>query len=334
MARPLVLLCLAALLCLGAQPTAAQTLATEADVTVGVSTQDVQATAIQARAFGELPRQWRFYGDLTWAARRGHESDAFGAAYPYEPDVRLMELYAERTVVQGSALWGTRIGRYRTPFGIYGRSDHGYTGFVRAPMIRYSDYWALSNNYLENGASVVAGATWLSAEASVGVAADQDEYPRPGGLNHVVRLQSSGSSWIVGASHIETRPSRTWFFATGDASFTGVDARWMHDGVQVRGEWLTGRPFNGAVTQGGYLDVLVHRPSMERVTAIARVEYLDYFAGRFSAFPRRYTAGTKVRASDRLIAQVNYVHQPRDRTGHEGHASLDVSLTFSARPGR
>jgi hypothetical protein len=245
-----------------------------------------------------------------------------------------MEIYLEKTVVSGQRLLGARVGRYRTPFGIYGRGDHGYTGFLRAPLIRYSDYWALSNNYLETGGSVIAGTTWLSAEGSVGVATDEDEYSRPGGANGVVRVQSAFGSWIVGASHIRTRPSAHWTFATGPAEFTGLDVRWMYAGVQVRGEWLSGRPFDGAATRGGYVDVLVHRPSMGPVTAVARIERLDYFAGPFSRFPRRYSLGAKVRVSHRLVGQVNLIHQPPDVTGHAGHTSFDVGLTFSLRPGR
>ena len=68
-----------------------------------------------------------------------------------------MEVFAEKTITGQRFLVGTRLGRYRTPFGIYSRSDHGYTGFLRAPLIRYGGYWALSNNFLETGASVVAG---------------------------------------------------------------------------------------------------------------------------------------------------------------------------------
>lgn len=334
MARTLTLALSLLTLVLAARPVLGQSATAEADVTVGASSQGVQAAATQARAFGELPGRWRFYGDATWASRRGPHSDAFGAAYPYEPDLRPMEIYAEKTLVRGAGLLGTRVGRYRTPFGIYGRSDHAYTGFVRAPMIRYGDYWALSNNYLETGASVIAGATWLSAEGSVGIASDEDEYSRPGGANTVLRLQSARGAWIAGASLIRTRPSAAWGFARGRAQFTGFDGRWMHAGVQVRGEWLTGRPFDGAETRGGYIDVLVHRPAMGALTAVSRIERLDYVAGPFSRFPRRYTAGAKVRAASWLVGQVNLVHQPRDRTGGRGHSSVDVSLTFTARPGK
>lgn len=315
-------------------PAAAQSVTAEADITAGSSSQGIHAAATQLRAYGDLPWHWRFYGDATWAERRGPESDAFGAAYPYEPGLRPMELYIEKTTVRGSRVIGARVGRFRAPFGISGRSDHGYTGFLRAPMIRYSDYWALSNNYLETGVSVMGGATWLSAEGSIGVATDEDEYARPGGANGVVRIQAAAGTWIVGASHIRTRPSDEWGFARGRAEFTGVDGRWMFAGVQVRGEWLTGRPFDGAKTRGGYVDLLVHRPRMGAVTLVSRLERLDYFAGPFSAFPRRYSAGAKIRASSRLVGQVNVIHQPRDRTGHDGHSSIDVALTLSARATR
>lgn len=231
-------------------------------------------------------------------------------------------------------MFGTRVGRYRTPFGLYGRSDHGYTGFVRAPLIRYSDYWTISNNYLETGGSVVAGLTWLTVESSLGVATDVDEFARPHRLDGVVRVQTAGASWMLGASHLRTHPSEEWGFAHGSTMFSGVDGRWMRGGVMLRGEWLTGRPFDEGRTRGGYLDVRVHRPAMGVVTAVTRVERLDYLAGPLSRYPRRYSSGVKVRAASWAVAQVNLVHQPTDRTGVGGHTSLDLALTFSVRARR
>ena len=270
-------------------PALAQSITAETDVTVGSSSQGVQAAATKLRAFGELPAHWRFYIDATLVTRRGPESDVFGAAYPYEPGLTPMEAYVERTEVSDGWLIGARIGRYRTPFGIYDRSDYGYTGLVRAPLIRYSEYWALSNNYMETGASLIAGTTWLSVEGSVGVATDEDKYARPGGANGVIRVQGAFGPLIVGASHIRTRPSREFAFASGRTTFTGVDARWMQAGVQLRGEWLSGQPFDRAETRGGYVEVHVHRRAMGPVTAVARLERLNYLAGPFSRFP----AGTR-----------------------------------------
>src|SRR5262249_32310055 len=163
-------------------------------------------------------------------------SDSFGAAYPYEPRPRLLELNVEKTEIADKRLLGVRLGRYRTPFGIYSGSDQGYMGFLRAPLMRNSYYWALSNNYLETGASVIGGTTWLSAEASAGVATDEDKLSRPGGMNAVVRVQGAAGPWIGGVSYIRTRPSRAWGFpTTGRAEFSGLDLRWMKSGVQLRG---------------------------------------------------------------------------------------------------
>src|SRR5579885_2523683 len=101
---------------------AAQTLSVETDVTAGATTENIAAGATIMRAFGDI-HGWNYYGDASWAVRRGPESDAFGAAYPYEPKARLLELKLEKTEVKGERLLGVRLGRYRTPFGIYSGSD-------------------------------------------------------------------------------------------------------------------------------------------------------------------------------------------------------------------
>jgi hypothetical protein len=318
--------------CSEVREASAQVVTTEATISAGATTDNVAAGATQVRAFGEV-RGWRFYGDASFAARRDSESDAFGAAYPYEPKSSLLELKLEKTQIKGERLLGIRLGRYRTPFGIHSGSDQGYVGFLRAPLIRNSYYWALSNNYLETGGSVVAGTTWLSAEASAGVAADPDEFSRPGGLNTVVRMQGSGGPLIVGTSYIRTRPSRERPWAFGFTQFTGVDFRFMKGGVQLRGEGVAGRPFIGAKTRGLYADLLVHKSRMGPVTAVARVERLDYFAGEFSEFPRRYTFGARVRMTRGLDAQVNYIRHSHQVEPDARRASLDIGLTYTIRSG-
>jgi hypothetical protein len=304
---------------------------TEADVTIGRSTEDgVRAAGTQVRAFGTLPREWRFYAEASWADQWGEPSDAFGSAYPYNHRVRPVELYVERTSTSPRSLWGTRVGRYRAPFGLYNRSDHAYTGFLRAPLIRYGGYWALSNNFLETGASVVAGTPRVFAEVSLGVPQDEDDLHRASGFDRVGRVQASVGDVIVGASYIHTQPFKEQFWAHGDTEFSGVDARWMRGGVQLRGEWINGRPFAGTKTFGGYADLMVHRQFMGPVTAVLRAERLDYEAGRFSSYPRRYTAGAKVRLSSLAVAHVNVLHEPpHDAEGAE--TALDVALTLSFR---
>lgn len=324
------LLALVLVIVLSSNAEAQQPVVTEIDATVGASTEDVQAAATQLRIFGEGPAKWRFYAEGTWADVWGPESDAFGSAFPYNHRIRPMEVFAEKTVTHRQYLVGTRLGRYRTPFGLYSRSDHGYAGFLRAPLIRYGSYWALSNNFLETGGSVVAGTSRLQGEVSLGIPQDEDVLHRRRGLDRVARVQGSFGPWIVGTSYIHTQPAQEWTFATGSSEFTGLDVRWMMGGVQVRGEWLDGRAFSGTRTFGGYADVIVHRTFMGPITAVARAERLDYVAGRFSSYPRRYTAGARVRVSSLVIAHVNVLHGSAYDSDRR-QTAMDVALTFTAR---
>jgi hypothetical protein len=69
---------------------------------------------------------------------------------------------------------------------------------------------------------------------------------------------------------------------------------------------------------------------MGPITAVLRAERLDYEAGRFSSFPRRYTTGAKVRLSSLLMAHVNVLHEP-PYDDDDAETALDVGLTFSFR---
>ena len=92
-------------------------------------------------------------------------------------------------------------------------------------------------------------------------------------------IAARGSSASATSERSPTQPAS---FARGRAEFTGVDVRWMHDGVLVRGEWITGQPFDGTTTDGWYADVMLHRAAMGPVTAVLRVERLDYNTDRRS----------------------------------------------------
>jgi len=109
-----------------------------------------------------------------------------------------------------------------------------------------------------------------------------------------------------------------------------MDARWMRSGVEVRGEWIAGQPFDGTRTTGGYVDLLVHRPGLGPVTAVLRAERLGYVTAPPRAiYASRYTAGARVRIVNTLAAQVNVMRQhgmPRFRP-----TSLDVALTYVFR---
>ena len=320
-------------------PVLGQSLTVEADITAGYSTEEIGALATQLRAFGDLKAGVRFYLESAWARHSGKESDAFTAAYPYDGHVNVIETYGERLFTPGKSLVSVRAGRYRTPFGIAGRSDHAYSGFLRSPLIRYDDYFALSNTFLEQGADVIVGVPQLNVETSLGVPGDVGDVKRRSGLDRVFRVQGYHGAWIVGVSHIRTNPTQPESLARGRAEFTGVDVRWMRDGVLVRGEWITGQPFDGPTTDGWYADVMLHRVAMGPVTAVLRAEQLHYNSidqlnydstATFVLHETRFTVGAKVRLPYRLIAQVNVLRQsgniPVSRP-----TPIDVALTYSIR---
>jgi len=327
--RTLVLACLAVML--GPHASAAQSPVASAEVSIagGASTEKVAAAATQIRIFGEVAPDFRFFVEGAWASRSGNPSDAFGAAYPYDKRVRAIEVYGEKIFRRETRLAGARAGRYRTPFGIYGRGDHAYSGFLRAPLIRYDGDWALSNNYLEGGINLFAGMPGLQVETSLGIPQDVGTAVRRRGLDRVVRVQGYRGAFIAGLSYVRSNPYERRSFARGEAVFTGVDLRWMLAGTQLRGEWITGQPFDGPTTTGWYVDALVHRPALGPVTLVARAEDLDYEAGAFSRRMRRYTAGVRAQLSRAIVAHVNAIHEPtaaRDR-----RTSVDVALTYVVR---
>jgi hypothetical protein len=326
----------------GSAPTRAQSqsLTTELDLTAGYSSEDhVGAVAGQLRAFGELKSLGRFNVEGTWARRSGDETDAFGAAYPYGGRLQLSEAYGERTFQRGSWVTGVRLGRQRTPFGISGRSDYAYSGFLRAPLIRYDGYWALTNSFLEQGADIIVGTPRVSVEASLGVPGDIGITNRRSGLDRVVRVQGYHRGLIVGVSHIDSEPYYPATWAKGRLEFNGVDVRLMVAGIQFRGEWIAGQPWNGPTTDGGYVDAIIHRPFMGPVTAVLRAERLNYlssvpFKWHDEAYTdwhaHRETAGGRIRLPRGFTAQVDVVRQSRELTEHE-RTALDVALTYSIR---
>jgi hypothetical protein len=295
-----------------------------------VSSEEVGALGAQVRVFGELESQIRLYLEGAWASRSDRTTDAFGAAYPYGGQLQLVEAYAERIVHRGSWLAGARLGRYRTPFGIYSRSDHAYTGFLRAPLIRYDDYYGLSNHFLEGGVNLVAGTPSVNAEISLGVPQDIGTAVRQQGFDPVIHVQAYRGSLVVGFSHLRSKPYVRRSFAQGQMVFTGIDVRWMQSGVQLRGEFIAGRPFDRVSTDGWYVDAIVHQPALGPFTLVARVEDLDYEAGRHSAYNTRYTAGARIRLTSAVAGHLNVLHQSAPLANGR-RTGIDAGLTVTIR---
>jgi hypothetical protein len=103
--------------------------------------------------------------------------------------------------------------------------------------------------------------------------------------------------------------------------------------VQVRGEWIKGQPFDRTTTSGWYADAIVHRVAMGPVTAVARIERLDYdTVSPFDLHRRRQTLGARIRIHEGLSAEVNLLHQTGQEDGY-APAAVDIGVTYSVRIG-
>ena len=347
MVKYLSVLAQVALVALASAGVEAQTLSAEIDLTAGYSGEEVRTSASQVRLFGEAPGRVNFFVDAAWGDRWAGDApihgdvpaesdplgtDVFGAAYPYSGRLTIMDAYAERSFRPRGALLGVRAGRFRTPFGIYNRSDYSYAGFIRPPLIRYDGYWALSNNWLEDGVMMTAGVPQLLVEASVGRPSDAGFAKRKIGTDGSVRVQAYRGQFIVGVSHARSNPYMRRRTVTGRQVFTGIDGRWTHrSGIQARGEFLKGRSWDGVSTVGAYIDGYVHRPGMGPFTAVVRGEFLDYdTAPPRARFGRRLTLGTRVRWPGPVTLQLNYLRQHGDLP-YIKKETIDFTATYSVR---
>ena len=325
----------------------AQSMTTELDVTGGYSSDArTWAGSTQLRTFGEIKPQTRFTIEGTWAKRSVDDTDAFDAAYPYGGRLQLNEAYVEHSFQWGAVIANVRGGQYRTPFGIYSRADHGYTGFLRAPLIRSAYYWTVNSTMLDRGMDVSVGTAHLSAEVSVGTPADNDAaFKRLSGLGSVVHVQAYFKNLIVGASHIHSKSyASEWEENPGRMDFSSVDVRWSFPGIQFRGEWIFGKEWQNddSKTRGGYLDTIVHTRLMGPVTAVLRTEKLNWSYSETdesgAAAPSewrglRQTVGARVRIPGGLTAQFNVLRHSK-LAAYEKQTAFDMALTYSIRDNR
>jgi hypothetical protein len=321
---------------LGAVPARAQSLTAEAAVVGGYSSDAVNAAAVQVRGFGEIIGGIRYFGELAWARSSSNENDVFAAAYPYGNTLDVIEAYAERLFRPDGALVSVRGGRFRPPFGIYNASDHAYTGFLRPPLVRYDEYSGVTNYMLENGGDLTAGVPWLTVESALGAPGDVGEHTRASGLDSATRVQAYYGQLIAGASYMHTHPVQiAGSTRDGTASLGGVDLRWASArGVQLRGEWIGGRPFDGATTNGWYADGIVHVLGMGPVTAVARIERVAFAepAESESSTTGRQTAGARVRLPLGFSVTLNLAHRTGDLKEYKP-TSFDIGVMWTGRRG-
>jgi hypothetical protein len=121
----------------------------------------------------------------------------------------------------------------------------------------------------------------------------------------------------------------------GTASLGGVDLRWASArGVQLRGEWIGGRPFVGATTHGWYADGIVHALGMGPVTAVARIERVTFDEPAHAEYSTsdRQTAGARVRLPFGFSVTVNLVHRAGDLKAYKP-TSFDIGVMWTGRRG-
>ncbi len=188
-------------------------------------------------------------------------SDAFGVAYPSQTsDVRPMEAYV-KTVRSGRSLI-ERPG-WPLPHAVprLSAAAHGYSGFTRAPLIRYGGNSALSNTALEADASVLVGVPSLTVEAGLGRPPDLCAFLGPRRSTGVIRARCSTYLSDCRVSHINTRAHAEGPWVRGRTTFTGVDGRSIQQSIRCAASGLPAcRGTRGQ--RGGHIDVTVHRVRM------------------------------------------------------------------------
>jgi hypothetical protein len=296
-------------------------------VTAGYSTQGVRALSTQLRLFGSPRKGLRYFLEGSAVARGGNRIDVFSSANSYAPGARVEEAYVEQTWGSPKLSAGLRAGQFRTPFGQYYRSDYGYNGFLRPPVTRSTYYWGVGSHWREGGVNAFVAVPHLRLEGSVGYPLETPGRPHSR-LDNTVRLEGDVGPVILGASYARIG-NPDYVFNDGGATFGALDLRWMRSGVQVKGEYLWGTNTRGTHVRAWHVDLSVHKECMGPVTALARFEESDWFAGPFSEHTHRVTAGARVQINRNLLGQVNLVH---DHPGpRSARPAVDFALTYSFR---
>ena len=127
--------------------------------------------------------------------------------------------------------------------------------------------------------------------------ADVGEAIRRAGLDTVLRAAGRPRPVILGASYIDTMPVHAGALRARAAPASAASTcAWMRAGVQVRGEWLGGRPFDGTRPPAAMSTSSCIARRWGRSPLLARAERLAYDgAAPHALYTHRYTAGARVR---------------------------------------
>ena len=131
-------------------------LTTEADLTVGRSSEGINVGAAQLRLFESFPADWRFYLEGAGSAITDSESDAFGAAYPYSHRARLMEAYVEKLARQNGRLLGLRAGRAERLDYDAGKRSEYLRRYTAGARVRVTSALSFQTNFITQPKSLDA----------------------------------------------------------------------------------------------------------------------------------------------------------------------------------
>ena len=176
-----------------------------------------------------------------------------------------------------------RAGRFRTPFGLHGRRTRLH-GFLRAPLIATRFHWALSNTFLEHGVNVMVAPTRCQFRIHGGASGRRWRTAAPRRLDQVCAQGYHGDS-----------SSAT---ATSDAAYRTpamprarrLQRRRRPPGCAAACSCAVNGSTDSRAT--ACTRAALHRRLRQSqrdgpITALARMEVLDYDAGARSVLARR-----------------------------------------------
>jgi len=256
--------------------THAQSITAETALTGGYSTDDVTAAAVQLRAFGEVTGGVRFFGEVAWARSSDADNEQLCDGVPVQQPRR-----GDRSVRRAdlpAARRASRRARRTLPHAVrhLQRERSRVQRIPPAAARSLRRVSGISNHFLEHGARCDVRRAMAHARTAIGAPADVGTAVRRSGLDAVARLQAYYGPLIAGVSRIRTSPlhrskRNTKVPPSSPASISGGPAI----GVQLRGEWMPD-VLSTARREGLVCRRLVHLIGMGPVTAVARIEQLEY----------------------------------------------------------
>jgi hypothetical protein len=212
-----------------------------------------------------------------------------------------------------------RLGQYEIPFGNHNRTELYYTGLINQPLIRYYPSRDPSIGQSAEGIAYLGSMSSWQVEAALFGERESLESTVPPGGHGAIRVQHFGGSLILGASVLSVRIPDQDAQYRGTGHFYGLDFRFSHPAMVLRGELVAGDVPDGS-PEGFYVDILYHPEWLGRVSFVGRTEAVQGQPRNGSTL-RQQTIGFKwqlIRSTTLALNQV--FDSPRGRYSLQGTA--------------